>query len=103
MEGHSVISADLLGSYAADAAREVPGVSGLVESPLHRHRGVRVIEDDAGVGIELHLAVAWGADVPSLGAAVQGRVLAYLTRMADVTPVAVDVHVDEVGPPTPPA
>ena len=39
MEGHSVISSDILASYAADAAREVSGVHGLVESTIHRHKG----------------------------------------------------------------
>ena len=99
MEGHSVISSDILASYAADAAREVGGVRGLVESTLHRHRGVRVTEDDGTVAVELHLAVEWGANVPELGAEVQRRVAAYLARMADVTPQAVDVVIDEIGPP----
>ena len=99
MEGHSVISPDILASYAADAAREVSGVRGLVESSLHRHRGVRIVEDDGAVGVELHLAVEWGADVPALGAEVQRRVIAYLGRMADVTPASVDVVVDEIDPP----
>ena len=99
MEGHSVISPDILASYAADAAREVSGVRGLVESSLHRHRGVRIVEDEGAVGVELHLAVEWGADVPALGAEVQRRVIAYLGRMADVTPASVDVVVDEIDPP----
>ena len=99
MEGHSVISPDILASYAADAAREVSGVRGLVESSLHRHRGVRIVEDDGAVGVELHLAVEWGADVPALGAEVQRRVTAYLGRMAEVTPASVDVVVHEIDPP----
>jgi uncharacterized alkaline shock family protein YloU len=99
VEGHSVISPDILASYAADAAREVSGVRGLVEGSLHRHRGVRIAEDDGAVGVELHLAVEWGADVPALGAEVQRRVTAYLGRMADVTPSSVDVVVDEIDPP----
>jgi uncharacterized alkaline shock family protein YloU len=99
VEGHSVISADLLGKYAADAALEISGVSGLVESPMHRHRGVRVVDEDGAVTVELHLAVDRGADVPAVGAAVQERVLAYLAQMADVTPRAVDVVVDEIGAP----
>lgn len=102
MEGHSVISTELLGSYAADAAREVAGVTGLVESPLHRHRGVRVTEADGGVAVELHLAVEWGVAIPQVGAEARDRVAAYLERMADVVPVAVDVTVDEVGPPPTP-
>ncbi len=99
MEGHSVISPDILASYAADAAREVTGVRGLVESSLHRHRGVRIVQDEGTLEVELHLAVEWGADVPALGSEVQRRVSAYLGRMADVTPAAVDVVVDEIEPP----
>jgi hypothetical protein len=41
MEGHASISNEILASYAADAAREVPGVRGLVERPLGRG-GVRI-------------------------------------------------------------
>ena len=69
-----MISSDVLATYAVDAAREVEGVTGIVESPLHRHRGVRVADEDGSVRIELHMAVAWGASVPELGAAVQRRV-----------------------------
>ena len=95
----ATISSDILASYAADAAREVEGVRGLVESALHRHKGVRVLEEDGRVRLELHLAVDWGISVPDVGREVQGRVAAYLARMASVHPEAVDVVVDEVGPP----
>jgi uncharacterized alkaline shock family protein YloU len=99
VEGHSLISADILASYAADAAREVAGVRGLVESALHRHRGVRISEEDGAVDVELHLAVDWGANLPALGERVQERVAAYLGRMADVTPRTVGVVIAEIGPP----
>ena len=99
MDGHAVISSEILASYAADAAREVAGVHGLVEGGLHRHKGVRIDESEEGVAVELHLAVDWGADVPRLGAAVQQRVADYLRKMADVVPVRVDVVVDEIGAP----
>jgi uncharacterized alkaline shock family protein YloU len=95
----ATISSDILASYAADAAREVEGVRGLVESTLHRHKGVRVLEEDGRVRIELHLAVDWGISVPDVGREVQGRVAAYLARMASVQPEAVDVVVDEIGLP----
>jgi uncharacterized alkaline shock family protein YloU len=99
VEGHALISSEILASYAADAAREVDGVRGLVESSLHRHRGVRIVQEDGVVGVELHLAVGWGADLPALGAEVQRRVTSYLGRMADVTPASVDVVVAEIAPP----
>jgi uncharacterized alkaline shock family protein YloU len=95
----ATISSDILASYAADAAREVDGVRGLVDSTLHRHKGVRVLEEDDRVRIELHLAVDWGVSVPDLGREVQRRVAAYLARMASVQPEAVDVVVAEIGPP----
>jgi uncharacterized alkaline shock family protein YloU len=94
----ATISSDILASYAADAAREVDGVRGLVESALHRHKGVRIVDDDGGVRVELHLAVEWGTSIPTVGREVQQRVAAYLARMAKVDPEAVDVIVDEIGP-----
>jgi uncharacterized alkaline shock family protein YloU len=94
MEGQASISADILGRYAADAAREVEGVRGLAG-----RRGVKVDSDDAAVRIELHLAIEWGASIPVVGQAVQARVQEFLDRMADVEPVSVDVIVDEIGVP----
>jgi uncharacterized alkaline shock family protein YloU len=94
----ATISSDILASYAADAAREVDGVQGLVESALHRHKGVRIVDDDGRVRVELHLAVEWGVSIPEVGREVQQRVVAYLERMAKIDPEAVDVIVDEIGP-----
>jgi uncharacterized alkaline shock family protein YloU len=95
----ATISSEVLASYAADAAREVDGVRGFVESTLHRHKGVRVLEGGGAVRLELHIAVEWGASIPEVGAELQQRVSAYLARMASVEAEAVDVVVDEVGPP----
>ena len=94
----ATISSDILASYAADAAKEVDGVRGLVESALHRHKGVRIVDEEGRVRVELHLAVEWGASIPEVGREVQQRVAAYLERMAKVDPEAVDVIVDEIGP-----
>jgi uncharacterized alkaline shock family protein YloU len=91
----ATISSDILASYAADAARDVDGVHGLVESGL-RHKGVRIEEEDGRVRVELHIAVEWGASVPDIGKEVQRRVAAYLERMASIQPEAVDVVVDEI-------
>jgi uncharacterized alkaline shock family protein YloU len=94
VEGHAVISPDIVARYAADAAREVPGVDGLVPSQLHRHRGVRVLDDR----VELHVRVAWGTSIPQVGRALRERVGEYLRSMAKAD-VAVDVVVDEVARP----
>jgi uncharacterized alkaline shock family protein YloU len=97
VDGRASISSDILARYAADAAREVEGVHGLVESHLHRHRGVRVLGEDGAVRIEVHVEAEWGASLPEVGREVQRRICAYLERMADVEPEAVDVVVDEVA------
>ena len=98
MEGQASISSEVLARYAADAAREIEGVRGLVASQLYRHRGVRVIDDDGAVVIEVHLDVDWGARLPSVGHDVQRHVLEYLERMAGSRPAAVNVVIDSVGP-----
>ena len=90
----SLISPDILASYAADAAREVAGVSGLVGSALHRHEGVKVSRDEGKVGVELHVALDWGASAGAVGAKIQASVAEYFARMADVRPDTVEVVVD---------
>ena len=101
MEGHALISTDILARYAGDAAREVAGVSELVGSALHRHEGVRIARESGQVAVELHLALDWGASAPAVGTQVQARVADYLARMADVRPTSVDVVIDEFRPPAP--
>ena len=95
VSGQSLISPDILASYAADAAREVSGVNGLVGSALHRHDGVRVSLGEGRLSVELHLAVRSDASAPEVGAAVQARVADYLATMADIRPDVVDVVVEE--------
>ena len=95
MEGHAVISDDVLASYAADAAREVEGVHELVHGP-RRHRGVRVGQEDGAVALEIHVALDWGAAASAVGAAVQDRVAEYLRRTAKLPSLAVDVVVADV-------
>ena len=98
MEGHAVISHDVLASYAADAAREIEGVGDLVDGP-RRHRGVRVTEDEGSFALEVHVALEWGARAPETGAAVQKRVAEYLVRTAKLPSVAVDVVVAAIAAP----
>lgn len=101
MEGHSLISPDIIARYAEDAALEIGGVRGLVvpERGKWRHRGARVTDDDGVVTVELHLDLVWGAGIPAVGDAVQTRVAEYLGRMADLASARVDVVIDGIGPP----
>ena len=54
MEGHSVISPEVLARYAADAAAEVPGVH------TKQRRGARV----NGLEVEVHVVIDYGASIP---------------------------------------
>ena len=96
MDGHAVISHDVLASYAADAARGVEGVHDLVDGP-RRHRGVRVTEEDDSIALEVNIALEWGASAHDVGSAVQRRVAEYLKRTAQLPLVAVDVVVAGVA------
>ena len=99
MGGHSLISTDILASYAADAALEIDGVHHLVDGTRPKHPGVKIATDGDTVSVELHLALDWGTNAPAVGSAVQERVAEYLARMTDLTTSSVDVGVDEFGPP----
>lgn len=99
MEGQSLISNDVLARYAADAAREVEGVSGVVDGGLHRGKGVVISGDERAPVVQLRVELAWGRSASEVGAAVQRRVAEYLGRMAEVRPSAVDVVVAGVGSP----
>ena len=84
MEGHSVISAEVLARYARDAAGEVTTVRGAKAS---------------GAGVEVHVVIDFGANIPTVAGEVQERVADYLQRMADLRPSAVTVVVDDVARP----
>jgi uncharacterized alkaline shock family protein YloU len=86
MEGHSVISPEVLARYAADAAAEVAGVH------TKQRRGARV----SGSEVEVHIVIDYGANIPDVAADVQQRVIEYLAQMADMRPSAVNVVVDDV-------
>jgi uncharacterized alkaline shock family protein YloU len=86
MDGHSVISPEVLARYAADAAAEVQGVH------TKQRRGARMI----GSEVEVHVVIDYGANIPEVAAEVQRRVAEYLGQMADVKPSAVNVVVDDV-------
>jgi uncharacterized alkaline shock family protein YloU len=89
MDGHSVISPEVLARYALDAAAEVQGVHS-----KHRPRA-RVV----GGVVDVHVVIDYGANIPAVAAEVQTRVADYLLRMADVRPTAVNVVVDDVARP----
>jgi uncharacterized alkaline shock family protein YloU len=96
VEGHAVISHEVLAAYARDAAREVDGVADLVARP-RRSGGVHIVEENAKTTVELHVSLDWGVDGAAVGAEVQRRVVEYLTRTARLASVTVDVVVDGIA------
>jgi uncharacterized alkaline shock family protein YloU len=99
VEGQPQISPDVLARYAGDAAREVPGVSGLAESQLHRGKGVDVSGSDAATAMTIHVELEWGSSAKAVSGEVQRRVDEYLERMAGLKVASVDVVVEGVGAP----
>jgi uncharacterized alkaline shock family protein YloU len=99
MEGHALISPEVLARYAADAARDVDGVSAISEGGLARSRAASVSGDEGAYAVQVHVELEWGRSAAAVGAAVQESVRGYLERMAAVTPSSVDVVVDGIGSP----
>jgi len=95
--GSPQIAPEVLSRYAADAALEVDGVASLVRERVRRHDGVRVSETDGTFAVEIHLRVAPGVTMPTVGQDVQMRVAEYLERMTGSLPTRVDVVVREIG------
>ena len=100
-ERRSLISADVLARYAADAALGVSGVAGLANGPLNRGKSVSVSGDEDTLAIELILELEWGQSSAEVGKEVQRRVSEYLERMANMSPASVEVIVGAVSPPPP--
>jgi uncharacterized alkaline shock family protein YloU len=96
VEGHAVISHEVLAAYARDAAREVDGVADLVPRP-RRSGGVQIVEEDGKTTVELHVSLDWGVDAAAVGVEVQRRVAEYLARTARLPSVTVDVVVDGIA------
>lgn len=91
----AVISNEVLARYAADAALEVEGVSGLGRDAAD------ISGSEGSVDIDVRVELAWGAPAAEVAKRVQERVSEYLERIANVRVGSVDVVVDRVG--TPPA
>jgi uncharacterized alkaline shock family protein YloU len=97
MARQSVISPDVLARYAADAARGVPGVADVEEGHLHRGKGVAVSGDENTLAVAIGLELEWGRSAPEIGREAQRRIAEYLERMANVSPVSIDVVFDAVS------
>ena len=105
------ISHAVIATYAADAAREVPGVHGLLggqfgsagrrTDPERSAKAVRVLthNGDDRLSLELHLVIAWDRSVPEVAAAVGDEVRRYLRSMIDLEVAEITVFVDGLAAP----
>jgi uncharacterized alkaline shock family protein YloU len=99
MDAEPLISPDVLARYAGDAARDVPGVAGLAESPRHRGKAVVVGDADGALDVTVHVELEWGRSVADVGQAVQDRVRDYVEGMTHKAVGTVEVVVDGVTAP----
>jgi uncharacterized alkaline shock family protein YloU len=101
MNAQPLISSEVLARYAADAARQVEGVTGLLGGTLDRGggKGVAIAGAESAPAVEVHVELEWGRSAADVSERVQARVAEYLERMANVTPASVDVVVGGVGSP----
>jgi uncharacterized alkaline shock family protein YloU len=101
------ISHAVIATYAAAAAVEVDGVHAIVGGqgaridPDRVPKGVRIVADGDGVGLELHLVTDWGASIPRVASDVRTHVRDYLVSMIELEPASVSVVVDDVAAPAP--
>jgi hypothetical protein len=95
----ATISSDVLASYAADAAREVDGLNGFVESTLHRHKGIRVLEAEGGVASSSTSRWTGVRRSPTSGGRSSGASPPTSRRWPASRSRRFDVVVDEIGPP----
>jgi uncharacterized alkaline shock family protein YloU len=99
-------SAEVITSSVWDAVRGIPGVTDLYRNPLQtlgervhleRHGPVRLLEDDAGPLLEVHLVVAAGARIRTVCEAVARAGATYLGHATGTPITHVEVYVDDVA------
>ena len=97
------IQNDVIGSIAAMAAQEVPGVVGVWRGPWWKRllgggTGVSVESRDQEVRLVLRLIVEYGVSLSEVAAEVQERVREVVEKMTQLIPVDLQVNIQEVRP-----
>jgi hypothetical protein len=89
-----------------DAVKELPGVRDLYRKPLQslgekvrleRHGPVRLVDDDEGRTLEIHLVAEAGADLIAVGEAAARAGATYLARTTGNPIARVEVYIDEIN------
>jgi uncharacterized alkaline shock family protein YloU len=99
------VAPQVLLTIVTNAAREVPGVVNLARSqgswprwPGHEapHQGVSLAVKENVVSADIYLVVASGAEIVSVGAAVQEEVAAALEHIVGMQVHEVNVYIQDV-------
>lgn len=103
-EGTTRVNVRVLDIIAALATQEVEGVASLRGSFSDRAqeafgrrvrgKGVEVVQDDAGLTIDLYVYLNYGVSVPKLAVQIQERVKMQIAAMTELSVNAVNVHVE---------
>jgi uncharacterized alkaline shock family protein YloU len=104
-----LVSHEVIASYAADAARTVPGIVALhashwkkLSSRVRETRSGGVVVKDSAHGaveIEIHARVAWGSVIPELAGQVEKAVRERMDALLNIDLDTVTLFVDEIAEP----
>ncbi len=104
-----IVTDEALATLIGLAAHEVPGVIGMAPTNLREgmrrilgaqqaDEGVEIVrEGEEAVAVALHVAVAYGVNIPAVAESVKERVLYAAKTFAGVSVKSVKLHVAGVG------
>jgi uncharacterized alkaline shock family protein YloU len=106
----ALVADEVIATYIADAARDIPGIVELHGSALQElSERVRVEVPAKGVVVrrtapgtieaDVHVRVAWGAVIPDLARQVKTQVGRRIESLLDLEVRSVTLYVDEIEPP----
>ncbi len=106
--GDVLFTGDYFSALVSEAAKSCFGVAGmstrgvgdavkgLVLGKQHAEKGVLVTEDDGKLAIQLHIAVSYGVNIPTVSKSITHRVRDEVERATGLKVARVTVAVDDV-------
>lgn len=102
--GRITVDPEVLETIARLTALAVPGVARIAPVPRSRllggKEGVRITLQDGSVLVDLYLVVESGYNMVALGRQVQAEVTRAIQEMVGLDVEAVNVHIEDVVPPS---
>lgn len=104
--GSLKISEDVLAAIAANAAKEIKGVAGLLLRPipenigiLHKKKvdkGIRLSVKDGEAVIDIYVSIYNGVKIPETSEQIQAKVKEAIQNMTGITVSKVNVHISSL-------